>query len=116
MKRISVSILLAVVMVAGIAWFNRIDILLTVFKFQSEKQFAHVAPNREVPWQQGPKMASLAASERPPNIILIVADDLGINDISAFGHGLDKGSDNGRLQNVGRRLCHPELRRNTPRA
>ena len=76
MKRISVPILLSVVMVAGVAWFNRIDILLTVVKFQSEKKFAHVAPTREVPWQQGPQMASVAASERPPNIVLIVADDL----------------------------------------
>jgi uncharacterized sulfatase len=93
-------------MVPGIAWFNRIDILLTVFKFQSEKQFAHVAPNREVPWQQGPQTASVAPGERPPNIVLIVADDLGINDISVFGDGLDTGldtgsgavSENGRLQ------------------
>ena len=61
MKRITVPILLAVVMVAGVAWFNRIDILLTVVKFQSEKKFAHVAPNREVPWQQGPQMASVVA-------------------------------------------------------
>jgi arylsulfatase A-like enzyme len=80
---------LAIVMVAGgVAFLNKKAIILFV---ATQTGRTDVAPNRAIDWDQGPAVASETAAERPPNIIFILVDDLGINDLSTFGGGVAGG-------------------------
>ena len=89
-RRISILGSILILLLAGLAYINQIPLMLALVKIQSSIAY-EVGPPRDLPWSEGPAHASSEPGERPPNIILIVADDLGYSDISTFGGGVAGG-------------------------
>ena len=88
LKKILIGLAAVIAVTGAAAWFNKKSIILYLVTHANR---VDVAPNREIAWDKGPDVPQAPDAERPPNIIMIVADDLGINDISTFGGGVAGG-------------------------
>jgi arylsulfatase A-like enzyme len=90
-KKILVGVFVAILGAGVLAWFNRSAILTHIVLDRVKSSHYPVSEQKAITWQQGPSEATVPVGERPPNVVFILLDDLGINDLYTFGGGVAGG-------------------------
>lgn len=88
-QKISLGVVAVIALLGTLAYVNRVSLLLAFTRYSTYEEYPE-APT--IAWDQGPAKASEPVADSPPNIIFILTDDMGINDISTFGGGIAGGA------------------------
>ena len=85
-----IRILGVIALIAGAGYIFREQIILELAGIAAKRQY-DIGPHKEINWSRS-DATSIRDDDKRPNIILIVADDLGWNDLTVGGGGVADGS------------------------